>query len=81
MPASAASRIASAANAGGTKIIVAFGAGLAHRLGDGVEDRHASSTVLAALAGRDAADDRACRTRGTGRVWNSPVVAGDALDR
>ena len=39
MPASAASMIASAAPAGGTKIMVAFAPVALHRLGDGVEDR------------------------------------------
>ncbi len=41
MPASAASMIASAANGGGTKIIVALAPVACDGLGAGVEDRHA----------------------------------------
>ena len=54
--ASAASMTASAANGGGTKITRGVGARLAHRIGNGVEDRP-SLVGRAALAGRDAADD------------------------
>ena len=64
MPASTASRIASAVKAGGTKIIVASAPVLLDRFDHGVEDRHAFDR-LAALAGRDAADHLACRTRGS----------------
>ena len=49
MPASAASRIASAANRGGTKIIDVFAACLPHRVGDRVEHRDALD-VLSGLA-------------------------------
>ena len=55
-PASAASRIASAANRGGTKIIDVFAPVAAHGVGDGVEHGDALD-VLPALAGRDAGDD------------------------
>ena len=55
MPASAASRIASAVNAGGHEDHRRVGAGLLDGLGDGVEHRQAVDR-LAALAGRDAAD-------------------------
>jgi hypothetical protein len=48
-PASAASRIASAANGGGTKIIVASRRRV-HRLLDGVEDRQPVGVLLPALA-------------------------------
>ena len=41
MPASAASMIASAANGGGTKIMVALAPVAVDGLGAGVEDRHA----------------------------------------
>ena len=56
MPASAASRMASAAPGGGTKIIEALAPVLRDRLGDGVEEREAL-LLGAALAGLDGADD------------------------
>ena len=73
MPASTASRIASAANGGGTKIIDALAPVASHGLGHGVEDRDALDR-LAALAGRDAADHLACRTRGSRWAWNVPAL-------
>ena len=77
-PASAASRIESAAKRGGTKIIAV----LAPRLGDGlgprVEDRDALD-VLAALAGRDAADDVGAVGAVVQRVERA-LAAGDAGD-
>ena len=59
-PASTPSRIASAANGGGTNIARSGRAGLLHGFGDGVEDRHLVAAVLeelSAFAGRDAGDD------------------------
>ena len=56
IPASTASKIASAAKRAGTKIIDVFGARLRDGIGDGVEHRHALD-VLAALAGRHAGDE------------------------
>ena len=55
-PASIASRMASAAKGGGTKIMVAVAPVFSTRLGDGVEDGQAD-VGRAALAGGDAADD------------------------
>jgi hypothetical protein len=59
-PASTPSRIASAANGGGTKMARDGGAGRLGGVGHRVEDRHLVRAVLeelAALAGRDAGDD------------------------
>ena len=55
MPASAASRMASAAKGGGTKMTRRVRAGGFHGFGDGVEDG-AVEMLGAAFAGRDAAD-------------------------
>ena len=77
MPASAASMIASAANGGGTKIIVALAPVCLDRLGAGVEDRHAQRR-RPAPAGRDPADQvRAVRLALLG--VERPRLAGDAL--
>ena len=79
MPASAASRMASAAKGGGHEDERAVGAGLAHGVGDGVEDGHAVLGLLAAAAGRDAGDDlRAVLDAALG--LEAALLAGDALD-
>ena len=62
MPASTASRIASAVNAGGTKIIVAS-APVFSTASITVSKTGTPSTVSPAFAGRDAADHLACRIR------------------
>jgi hypothetical protein len=51
MPASAASRIASAANGGGTKIIAGIGAGVAHGILHRVVDRQPDVIELPPLPG------------------------------
>ncbi len=77
MPASAASMIASAANGGGTKIIVALAPVASTASAHGVEDRHAQRGRPAA-AGRDPAD----QVRAVGLALlgvERPGLAGDAL--
>ena len=71
MPASAASRIESAAKRGGTKIIAVFAPVSVDGLVEGVEDRDALD-VLAALAGRHARRRPGCRSRGCCSAWNVP---------
>ena len=77
MPASTASRMASAVKAGGTKIIVASAPVFSTASIDGVEDRQALDR-FAAFAGRDAADH-------LGAVFQAalgvelPDLAGDSL--
>ena len=78
MPASAASITASAANGGGTKITDAFAPVSFTASCDGVEDRPAL-VRRAALAGRDAADDRGAVGRGLLGVKRA-FAAGEALD-
>ncbi len=78
-PAAAASRIESAAKRGGTKIIAVFGGAALRGLPPAVEDGNAVD-VLAALAGRDAADDVRAVCAVVERVEGS-LAAGDARDR
>ena len=76
MPASAASRIESAAKRGGTKIIAVFAPVSRDGVVEGVEDRDALD-VLAALAGRHAGDDLRAVALVVERVERA-LAAGDA---
>ena len=72
MPASAASRIASAAHGGGTKIIVAL-APVALTASAQVSKTGTPSAVVAAPAGRDAADQLRAVSRHCS-AWNAPAL-------
>ena len=77
MPASTASRMASAVKAGGHEDHRGVGAGLLDGLGHGVEDRQALDR-FAAFAGRDAADHLRAVFQAPLGV-ELPDLAGDSL--
>ena len=77
MPASSASRIASAANGGGTKIMVALAPVLLHGVGHGVEHRPAFVRG-SAFAGRYAANDLGA-VFGAALGVKGAFFAGDSL--
>ena len=77
-PASAASRIASAANGGGTKISEALAPVSVDRVVHRVEDRHAVD-ILAGLARGDAGHDLGAVLAALLGV-ETALLAGDALD-